>query len=384
MVLLVVAVRGTVILRGNETEGGHLSISRELVTSIAEANPEVSNYASFSGMDFSSACQDFNFISASLKTEGRLEREVYTCPITPITKTICNGNIFDNSAYRERSEQYQRQPLEHSHTALGDIAFYTYVGYGVTAHMDEASAFRFTLDLMSMMVSKLGNLNSAHRFTSRSRRSARHLRGDARSAVDIVIIGDPCTDDPTAENRDNVILGLYPGVCSDSIFEFWRDISTLYPLLKIHLTRVGSNGIGTDQHMTYKAAIGLRQVFAQFPSKHYYFKFDLDTVLIPRRFLQFLFAIDESLPSNEIPIYFGTVLDGQWIHCYWGDGGSQVCSAQGRVGLCTFFYPCFSPHPFLLLSVRSLVVVLFDFFTFYDDGHCDGNVDRWGGVWLQQ
>src|SRR5207244_3686576 len=52
---------------------------------------------------------------------------------------------------------------------------------------------------------------------------------------------------------------------------------------------------------------GIKGILKLFPNKKYYFKMDDDTVLFPKRLLQFYRTLDKITNSSINPIYFGTV-----------------------------------------------------------------------------
>lgn len=155
-----------------------------------------------------------------------------------------------------------------------------------------------------------------------------------KSQTDIAVVADPC---PNTEG------GNFYGVanmedCDDAAARVVKHLQSNFPLITAHIVRVKKTDVGYNI-LSCKMRTGAMYVYKHFPQKKYYFKIDTDTIVFPRRFLQFLRTLS-SVTEPTSPVYFGTVVESgmglllcgrEWTHEGNVDKGG-LCYGQGGAG----------------------------------------------------
>lgn len=233
-------------------------------------------------------CADFNH-GAAVAARAGLEY-VYVCPADGIANVVCTETFPVKNV----------TSVVQSSLSWSDVVVYMLAGPN-----SKFDAFLFWLPLMT-------------------------------EPLDLVIVADACPNE--AAN------------CTDSTFHMSQEAMRVNPHVRVQVARAHASDAGYNI-LSCKLRTGAKQVYDWFPAKKIYFKIDTDTVLIPRRFLSFLYTLDavaatplaansSSSSVSAAPLYFGTVEESgmhlllcgrAWSH--WGKvekGG--LCYAQGGAG----------------------------------------------------
>lgn len=150
-----------------------------------------------------------------------------------------------------------------------------------------------------------------------------------KEPIDLVFVADAC---PTGET------------CSDGASAIVNKVSAQHAtMVRAKLVRAlpGDSGYSI---LSCKLRTGQKLVYNMFPDRKYYFKFDTDTILFPRRLMQFLNTIDSiALHGHQSPLYFGTMVESgiPQLLCKHHTTGSKwtfnepnasICYCQGGAG----------------------------------------------------
>jgi hypothetical protein len=150
-----------------------------------------------------------------------------------------------------------------------------------------------------------------------------------KDKIDMVFVADACADGTTE--------------CADSAQNIVDTIAKEYPLVHTHLQRAlpGDSGYNI---LSCKLRTGQKLIYTKFPDRKYYFKFDTDTILFPRRLLSFFHTIDAVAENgHKSPLYFGTMVESgiPQLLCKHHTHGSawtfpeknaSICYCQGGAG----------------------------------------------------
>lgn len=136
-----------------------------------------------------------------------------------------------------------------------------------------------------------------------------HFQG----VLDVALISDTChpekrlneTTLPT-NSQDYIFHGDFDEdpFCRDHAHELVVHFTKIKTNVRIKVVRVNPCGELTANTRNCKTVVGMSKVFETFPSKRYYFKIDLDTIIYLRRFINFINTID-SVTDPTTPLYIG-------------------------------------------------------------------------------
>jgi hypothetical protein len=149
--------------------------------------------------------------------------------------------------------------------------------------------------------------------------------------IDLVFVGDACK-------------GGDPNDCTDAASDIFYRVKSDFPfMIRPRLVR----SLPTDSGysiLSCKLRTGQKLVYEMFPKKSYYFKFDTDTIIFPRRLMSFMQTIDAvALHGAQSPLYFGTMVESgipQLLCKHHTDGSrwvfpepnASMCYCQGGAG----------------------------------------------------
>lgn len=146
------------------------------------------------------------------------------------------------------------------------------------------------------------------------------------SHMDFVIVGDACAGG--AET------------CDDRAVQFQKElVEKGIKGIDAHIVRCDETDNGYNL-LSCKLRTGLKRIYELFPNKKYYFKVDTDTILLPRRFHNFLSTMEATMETEALPLYFGTVVESgmDMLLCgrQWETEGNApkggLCYGQGGAG----------------------------------------------------
>lgn len=229
-------------------------------------------------------CADFNYGAAAAARAG-LEY-VFVCPADGIANVLCTESF----------------PIKNSTAILQSLFTWDdIVIYMLAGPRSKFDAFMWWLPLMT-------------------------------DPFDLVIVADACPND--AKN------------CTDVVQQVADDTKRKHPNVRLSVVRAHGSDSGYNI-LSCKLRTGAKQVYAMHPQKKIYFKIDTDTILLPRRFLSFLYTLDSIVEnpladnsSTGTPFYFGTVEESgmhlllcgrDWSHLGKVEKGG-LCYAQGGAG----------------------------------------------------
>ena len=145
--------------------------------------------------------------------------------------------------------------------------------------------------------------------------------------VDVALISDTCF--PGKRLNEFVHSKIHSEIdedplCRDHVHEFVESFRNIVPNIHIKIFRVYPEGGLTYTSRICKTNIGISKVYEEFPSKRYYFKMDLDTLLFSKRFLNFINTV-ESVTNPSTPLFIGQATE----HMF---GGNNLVYANGGNG----------------------------------------------------
>lgn len=153
-----------------------------------------------------------------------------------------------------------------------------------------------------------------------------------KEPIDMVFVADACQQGS----------GTVEGQCTDAASAIVARIAKDHPVVKTHLVRSLPADSGYSI-LSCKLRTGQKLIYNLFPERKYYFKFDTDTILFPRRLMNFLNTIDALAEfAHNSPLYFGTMVESgipQLLCKHHSDGtkwrykdGESICYCQGGAG----------------------------------------------------
>lgn len=153
-----------------------------------------------------------------------------------------------------------------------------------------------------------------------------------KEPIDMVFVADACQNGNTVSD----------GVCTDAATAIVGRIAKEHTIVRTHLVRSLPADSGYSI-LSCKLRTGQKLVFNLFPDRKYYFKFDTDTILFPRRLMNFLNTIDSIAEFGyNSPLYFGTMVESgipQLLCKHHSAGtnwkyldGESICYCQGGAG----------------------------------------------------
>jgi len=229
------------------------------------------------------ACADFNHGAAVAAMAG-LEN-VFVCPSDGVSRWAC----------RESFPLLNVSQVVQSHFQWDAVALYLLIGPN-----SAFDAFLWWLPLM-------------------------------RDWVDIIVIADSCPPDSS---------GNRPADCEDSASRLKAAVrlKSEYEKINIYILRTPPENSGY-KILSCKMRWGVAQLYTMFPKKLYYIKIDTDTILFPRRLMNFLHTM-YSVTDQLLPTYFGTTIESGMTLLLCGRDWSNVgnvakgglCYAQGGGG----------------------------------------------------
>ena len=114
--------------------------------------------------------------------------------------------------------------------------------------------------------------------------------------TNVVLVADACPDGAAT--------------CDDSVSKLQVTLKAKFNTgANFHVARVQPCDSGY-QYLSCKLRTGAKITYQMFPNKKFYFKFDSDTLIFPKRLLNFLRTLDSVTDySQKKPLYFGTVVE---------------------------------------------------------------------------
>lgn len=197
------------------------------------------------------ACADFN-TGAARAAQAGLEN-VFVCPADGIARAICQESI----ALKNVSS------IQQSQLKWDDMVLYMLMGPGKARLGTEVEAFMWWMPLLI-------------------------------DPVDIVVVGDAC---PLTN----------PVNCTDKVATHVKNFREKFTQHRFHIVRVFPTDAGYHI-LSCKLRTGAKLIYELFPQKTVYFKLDLDTIIFPRRLMNFVQTLDAVSPPGA-PWYFGTVVE---------------------------------------------------------------------------
>lgn len=120
-----------------------------------------------------------------------------------------------------------------------------------------------------------------------------------KEPIDMVFVADACRGQSSPVS----------GNCTDGASAIVDRIAAEQTMVRTHLVRALPSDSGYSI-LSCKLRTGQKLVYNMFPDRKYYFKFDTDTILFPRRLMTFLNTIDSiALNGHNSPLYFGTMVE---------------------------------------------------------------------------
>jgi len=230
------------------------------------------------------ACADFNH-GAAVAARAGLEH-VFVCPADGIANVLCT----------ETFDVKNSTSVLQSTLTWNDVVIYMLAGPN-----SKFDAFLWWLPLMT-------------------------------DAIDLVIVADACPNETLN--------------CTDGINSLLEQTKAKHPHLRLSIARAYASDAGY-KILSCKLRSGAKRVYEMFPHKKIYFKIDTDTIVLPKRFLSFLYTLDavvqtplDDNSSAATPFYFGTVEESgmnlllcgrDWTHLGKVEKGG-LCYAQGGAG----------------------------------------------------
>lgn len=150
-----------------------------------------------------------------------------------------------------------------------------------------------------------------------------------KEPIDMVFVGDACLGDDTN--------------CQDPAYNIVESIIKEFPLVNSRLVRALPTDSGYNI-LSCKLRTGQKLIYSIFPERKYYFKFDTDTIIFPRRLMHFFNTMESiAAQGSNTPLYFGTMVESgipQLLckhHSHgtsWklADDTSSICYCQGGAG----------------------------------------------------
>jgi hypothetical protein len=229
------------------------------------------------------ACADFNHAAANAASVGLYN--VYVCPKDGIANVACQ-------------ESFPLKPVkEISQEQATSADYLLYMLIGPNSNMD---SFNWWLQFVT------------------------HEHQD--HYVELVFVGDSCPDDVKH--------------CEDRTWEIQKQYKESYPTqLRTSIVRCHSSDNGYTI-LSCKLRTGMKRIYEEYPDKKFYFKIDTDSLFFPRRFLSFMSTMMATTDYENIPLYFGAVVESgmDLLLCgrQWETEGNVkkggLCYGQGGAG----------------------------------------------------